>query len=54
MLADVDLVLLDVKAGDEETYHRVTGRRLQPTLDFGRRLAHSASRRGSGSCSCPG
>ena len=39
MLADVDLVLLDVKAGDEATYHRVTGRRLQPTLDFGRRLA---------------
>ncbi|QIK72045.1 pyruvate formate lyase-activating protein [Propioniciclava coleopterorum] len=39
MLDDVDLVLLDVKAGDETTYHRVTGRRLQPTLDFGRRLA---------------
>ena len=39
LLADVDLVLLDVKAGDEATYHRVTGRRLQPTLDFGRRLA---------------
>ncbi|MFT4296888.1 MAG: pyruvate formate-lyase-activating protein [Micropruina sp.] len=38
MLADVDLVLLDVKAGDEATYQRVTGRRLQPTLDFGRRL----------------
>ena len=39
MLADVDLVLLDVKAGDEATYHKVTGRRLQPTLDFGRRLS---------------
>ena len=39
LLADVDLVLLDVKAGDEETYRRVTGRRLAPTLDFGRRLA---------------
>lgn len=38
LLADVDLVLLDVKAGDEHTYHRVTGRRLQPTLDFGRRV----------------
>ena len=38
LLADVDLVLLDVKAGDEPTYHRVTGRRLQPTLNFGRRL----------------
>ena len=41
MLADLDLVLLDVKAGDEETYKRVTGRPLQPTLDFGRRLAES-------------
>lgn len=38
LLADVDLVLLDVKAGDEETYALVTGRTLQPTLDFGRRL----------------
>ncbi|MFD1825755.1 pyruvate formate-lyase-activating protein [Mumia zhuanghuii] len=39
MLDDVDLVLLDVKSGDEETYRRVTGRSLQPTLDFGDRLA---------------
>ncbi|HAM44242.1 MAG TPA: pyruvate formate lyase-activating protein [Propionibacteriaceae bacterium] len=39
MLADVDLVLLDVKAGDEPTYHRVTGRRLAPTVEFGRRVA---------------
>ncbi|HEY3339011.1 MAG TPA: pyruvate formate-lyase-activating protein [Propionicimonas sp.] len=39
LLADVDLVLLDVKAGDEATYRRVTGRRLEPTLEFGRRLA---------------
>ena len=39
LLDDVDLVLLDVKAGDETTYRRVTGRALQPTLDFGRRLA---------------
>jgi pyruvate formate lyase activating enzyme len=39
LLADVDLVLLDVKAGDETTYRRVTGRRLEPTLEFGRRLA---------------
>jgi len=39
MLADVDLVLLDVKAGDEDTYRRVTGRALAPTLDFGRRLS---------------
>jgi pyruvate formate lyase activating enzyme len=39
LLADVDLVLLDVKAGDEATYRRVTGRSLEPTLQFGRRLA---------------
>ncbi len=39
MLDDIDLVLLDVKSGDPETYKRVTGRDLQPTLDFGRRLA---------------
>lgn len=38
LLADVDLVLLDVKAGDETTYRRVTGRSLAPTLEFGRRL----------------
>jgi len=39
MLDDVDLVLLDVKSGLPDTYRRVTGRDLQPTLDFGRRLA---------------
>ncbi|WNB87135.1 pyruvate formate-lyase-activating protein [Cellulomonas sp. ATA003] len=39
MLDDLDLVLLDVKSGDPDTYRRVTGRDLQPTLDFGRRLA---------------
>ena len=39
LLADVDLVLLDVKAGDEATYRRVTGRSLAPTLEFGRRLS---------------
>ncbi len=38
MLEDVDLVLLDVKSGDPETYRRVTGRDLAPTLAFGRRL----------------
>ncbi|MBN9178373.1 MAG: pyruvate formate lyase-activating protein [Microbacterium sp.] len=41
MLADVDLVLLDVKSGDPETYRRVTGRELEPTLEFGRRLAET-------------
>ncbi|GAA4728008.1 pyruvate formate-lyase-activating protein [Isoptericola chiayiensis] len=39
MLDDTDLVLLDIKAGDEDTYRRVTGRSLAPTLAFGRRLA---------------
>jgi pyruvate formate lyase activating enzyme len=39
MLDDIDLVLLDVKSGDPETYTRVTGRELAPTLEFGRRLA---------------
>lgn len=38
MLDKLDLVLLDVKSGVPETYLRTTGRELQPTLDFGRRL----------------
>jgi pyruvate formate lyase activating enzyme len=44
MLDDVSLVLLDVKSGDPETYKRVTGRELQPTLDFGRRLSARGTR----------
>jgi len=43
MLADVDLVLLDIKAGDEDTHRRVTGRGLAPTLAFGRRLADAGT-----------
>jgi pyruvate formate lyase activating enzyme len=43
MLADIDLVLLDVKSGLPETYRRVTGRELAPTLEFGRRLAASGT-----------
>lgn len=39
LLSKVDLVLLDVKSGDEETYKRVTGRELAPTIAFGDRLA---------------
>ncbi|MFG2822946.1 pyruvate formate-lyase-activating protein [Kitasatospora sp. NPDC048365] len=39
LLADVDLVLLDIKSWDRELYRRVTGRPLEPTLDFARRLA---------------
>jgi len=38
-LANIDLVLLDIKSGDEETYTEVTTRELQPTIDFGDRLA---------------
>ena len=38
MMDDVDLVLLDVKSGIPETYSRVTGRQLEPTLRFGDRL----------------
>ncbi|MDD7583027.1 pyruvate formate-lyase-activating protein [Corynebacterium sp. 32222D000AT] len=38
-LDNIDLVLLDVKAGDEKTYKEVTRRELQPTIDFGDRLA---------------
>lgn len=41
MIADTDLVLLDVKAGDPTLYRAVTGRALEPTLAFGRRLAHA-------------
>lgn len=37
-LDNIDLVLLDVKSGDEETYKKVTRRELQPTIDFGDRL----------------
>lgn len=39
ILDNLDLVLLDVKSGDEETYHRVTGRALAPTLKFGQTLS---------------
>lgn len=39
VLDSLDLVLLDVKSGLPGTYRRVTGRELEPTLEFGRRLA---------------
>lgn len=38
-LRHVDLVLLDIKSGDEETYRRVTGVEQRPTLRFAERLA---------------
>ena len=39
LLDNVDLVLLDVKSGLPETYKKVTGRELAPTIEFGDRLA---------------
>ena len=36
----VDLTLLDIKSGIAETYQRVTGRPMQPTLDFATRLSN--------------
>ena len=38
-LSTLDLVLLDIKSSDPETYKRVTGRDLAPTLRFAERLA---------------
>ena len=49
MLDDTDLVLLDVKAGTSDLYKRVTGRELEPTREFGRRLArHGLDAQGTG------
>jgi len=39
-LLDIDLVLLDIKAGDLETGLKVTGQAFQPTLDFAQRLSN--------------
>lgn len=41
MMADTDLVLLDVKSGLPDYYERTTGRQLQPTIDFGHRLSEA-------------
>ncbi len=38
-LSALDLVLLDIKSSDPETYKAVTGRELAPTLRFAERLA---------------
>jgi pyruvate formate lyase activating enzyme len=38
-LSCLDLVLLDIKSSNPETYRRVTGRELAPTLRFAERLA---------------
>ena len=55
MIDDIDLCLLDVKSGDEETYHKVTGGACcspPSTSDGGWR--RPARRSGCGSCSCRG
>ncbi|KAA0677418.1 pyruvate formate-lyase-activating protein [Roseomonas genomospecies 6] len=39
LLADVDLVLLDIKAFKESTHRAVTGVPLRPTLEFAERLS---------------
>jgi pyruvate formate lyase activating enzyme len=39
LLAATDLVLLDIKAGSEDTHRRLTGGALAPTLAFADRLA---------------
>ncbi|GAA3950288.1 pyruvate formate-lyase-activating protein [Actinoplanes auranticolor] len=40
LLDSVDLVLLDIKSGNEDTYREVTGTgRLEPTIRFAQRLA---------------
>ena len=38
MLADTDLVLLDIKSSVPEVYKTVTGASVEPTLEFARRL----------------
>jgi pyruvate formate lyase activating enzyme len=38
-LSALDMVLLDIKSSDPETYRKVTGRDLMPTLRFAERLA---------------
>jgi pyruvate formate lyase activating enzyme len=38
-LSKIDLVLLDIKSSDPETYRRTTGRDLAPTLRLAERLA---------------
>lgn len=42
MMDNLDLVLLDFKSGDPDTYEKVTGRPLAPTIAFGNRLNDNA------------
>ena len=44
MIEDIDLCLLDVKSGNEETYQKVTSGTLAPTIEFGHRLAKAGKK----------
>ena len=37
-LANLDMVILDIKSGDPDTYRKLTGKELEPTLRFAERL----------------
>jgi pyruvate formate lyase activating enzyme len=41
MMRDIDLVLLDIKCWNPATYLLLTGKELEPTLRFARRLAEA-------------
>ena len=41
LMAEIDLVLLDIKCWNPNTYLRLTGKPLEPTLQFARRLAQA-------------
>jgi pyruvate formate lyase activating enzyme len=44
LLDSVDLFLLDIKAGTDETHRRLTGRPIAPVRDFAERLAERGDR----------
>ena len=43
-LSTLDLILLDIKSSDPDTYQKLTGRRVAPTLRFAERLAAMGKR----------
>ena len=43
-LANLDLILLDIKSSDPDTYRNLTGRELAPSLRFAERLASIGKR----------
>jgi pyruvate formate lyase activating enzyme len=43
-LSNLDLILLDIKSSDPDTYRNLTGRELAPTLRFAERLATTGKR----------